>query len=72
MQANTAVAAAGFFGKAAYGAKTLPGALLLGGILDLLRKVHQQGQIVLLPQHHAIGRLAVASRASGFLVILLH
>jgi hypothetical protein len=51
---------------------TLPGTFFLLGIVDLSDEVRVQARIAFLPEKNAIGGKAVASRASGFLIILFN
>ena len=71
MQADFTMTATRRIHEASDGVVTLPGALFLGRVADLLDEVRQQTGIAFLPQQQAIGWLAVATGASGFLVILL-
>src|SRR5580704_2931117 len=49
-----------------------PRALFLFQIIQLVDEIRQQPSILLLPQHHAVRRQPIASRASRFLVILFY
>ena len=57
--------------KSADGVIALPGAVALGGVGDLVGEKSEQAGVLFLPEHDAVGGLAIASGASGFLVILL-
>ncbi len=65
------VAAIVRFNKRADGVIALPGAVALGGVGDLVGEKSEQTGVLFLPEHDAVGGLAIASGASGFLVILL-
>src|SRR5581483_6498646 len=49
----------------------LPGTVLLCRILNLVDEVRKQGGVLPSPKQHAVSRLAIASGASSFLVVLL-
>src|SRR5258707_859790 len=60
------------FNKLADLVVTLPRALFLQRISDLIDEVCQQSYIALLPEQDAVGGQAIPAGAAGFLVILFH
>ena len=71
MEADLPMAARGGLGEAPHSVISLPGSLPFRRIGDTVDEMRQQSRIALLPEQDAIGRSAIAPRASGLLVILL-
>ena len=72
MQADFTMTAARRINEAADGVVALPGTFLLSSVADLLDEVRQQTGITFLPQQETIGGQAIATGATGFLIILLY